>query len=522
MTELLPHDPASLQFLPPSAVRGGVWNLSQQIAQTEMVPQNLRGKPEAIMAVMLAARELGIGPMHGLRAINIIKGQTSIAPELLHGLALRSGHDLDVVENTRASCTVEVRRAEWPVDRVRSVTFDVVDARIAGLVGQECDPSTGAHKQDRTTRSGNPTCACGQGWVTYPRAMMRARAVAEAVRAHLPDVAERAGYVSSEVGRMSDGEQQWATQVEEALDEDAPGDAEGGEDAPGDDGGTPEPDGPTPCGSSPVGRTSPVCTSPEGHDGGHTDGRATWPRIIDAEEVPDEDDSEPEESTTQQADGATVGDVPALLSAWDQVVERATAEQMDMFRADWRRRGFGARLPSIPADQFREFLLGCEAILDDPPEPAVPTQPTTREPEPEVDGPVALHTGSGWYVLDPPHNDDERVRGEANVPDGYRILEQDGAPRPDEDEQDAHARYTELVKRLDDDLAAQVREFAASVCEGNGDPDDPGTWAWLDTADGEAILAMAREVMDTQAGRRLERERAAATNVDQDGDEVPF
>lgn len=197
--EIEAHVPGT-SFLPDARTRGSVWNLAQQIATTEFVPGSLRGKPAAIMAAMLTGREVGIGAMHSLRAIDVIDGRPSLSPELLHALALKAGHDVDVEESTRTGCTVAVRRTGWPPDRVRRVTFDEVDARMAGLVGDECRPADGHHVNDRTTSRGNPTCGCKMGYRTYPRAMYRARAVSEAARTYLPDVVERIGYTQEEMG----------------------------------------------------------------------------------------------------------------------------------------------------------------------------------------------------------------------------------------------------------------------------------------------------------------------------------
>lgn len=195
--------PDAATFLPSLSTAGRVWNLAQQIAGTEFVPGSLRGKPAAIMAAMLTGREIGIGAMHSLRAIDVIDGRPSLSPELLHALALRAGHDVDVEDSTRSSCTVAIRRHGWPTDRVRRVTFDEVDARLAGLVGEKCKPAEGVHVNDRQTRAGKTTCGCKQGYRTYPRAMYRARAIAEGVRTYLPDVAERIGYVAEEFGAES-------------------------------------------------------------------------------------------------------------------------------------------------------------------------------------------------------------------------------------------------------------------------------------------------------------------------------
>lgn len=228
MSEITLHDPsATTSFLPSEHVAGRVWALAQRINRTEFVPGSLRGKPEAILAAMLTGREIGIGAMHSLRAIDVIDGRPSLSPELLHALALRAGHDLDVEESTRETCTVAVRRHDWPEDRVRRVTFDEVDARLAGLVGQECRPAEGIHDEREVQKNGKNgpytrvECGCRTGYRTYPRAMYRARAISEAARTYLPDVTERIGYTTEELGGENPPHADAVETVREALGDEA-------------------------------------------------------------------------------------------------------------------------------------------------------------------------------------------------------------------------------------------------------------------------------------------------------------
>lgn len=195
-----------VRFLPTKSETGRVWGLAQQIANTDFVPKDLRGNPPAILAAMLTGREIGIGAMHALRAIDVIDGRPALSAELMMSLALRAGHDVDVAHADRTSATVRVRRIDWPQDRWREVTFDEVDARLAGLVGPNCAPAEGKHDEKEVTKSGrNGTytkveCGCKQGYKTYPRAMYRSRAITEAVRTHLADVVERVSYTVEELG----------------------------------------------------------------------------------------------------------------------------------------------------------------------------------------------------------------------------------------------------------------------------------------------------------------------------------
>lgn len=189
-TALEVRAPAAPTFLPGEHESQRIWKLSQAIASTDFVPKSLRGNPPAIMAAMLTGRELGIMPMRALRQVNIIEGQPSPSPELMMALALKAGHEVDVVETSRTRCIVEVRRKDWPEDRRRRLEWDIDDAVAAGLCTVTEDGKVRAR-----SKQGNPL-----PWESYTRAMLRSRAVSEACRTWLPDVVDGASYVPEELG----------------------------------------------------------------------------------------------------------------------------------------------------------------------------------------------------------------------------------------------------------------------------------------------------------------------------------
>lgn len=163
------------RFLPTAVEAERVYALAKRIAGTEFVPKDLRNRPEAILAAMLTGREIGIGPMHALRGIDVIDGKPSLSAELMASLVFRAGHVMWVIESTNELCTMGGRRSDWP-DHIpdMDLTWSLEDAKRAGL-----------------TNKGN--------WQKYPRAMLRARATSELCRAIFADVVERVGYVASEL-----------------------------------------------------------------------------------------------------------------------------------------------------------------------------------------------------------------------------------------------------------------------------------------------------------------------------------
>jgi hypothetical protein len=174
VTDLQLANPGSSGSCPPRSSPNGSWKLAQTIAGTDFVPDALRGNVPAITAAMLTGREIGIGPMHSLRAIDVIDGKPSLSAELMASLVLRSGHFL-WCPSPPPTCTMVGRRKDWP-DRIpdQSVTWTLEDAKQAGLAGK-----------------GN--------WQKYPRAMLRARATSELCRGVFADVVERVGYVAEEL-----------------------------------------------------------------------------------------------------------------------------------------------------------------------------------------------------------------------------------------------------------------------------------------------------------------------------------
>ena len=60
MTDLANTDLAATPF---------TWNTLNAIANTDLVPKPLRGKPDAILATVYLGRELGLGPMQSMRML---------------------------------------------------------------------------------------------------------------------------------------------------------------------------------------------------------------------------------------------------------------------------------------------------------------------------------------------------------------------------------------------------------------------------------------------------------------------
>src|SRR5262245_1785396 len=150
------------------------WLLADRFSRTEFVPAAIRGKAEAVMACMLAGRELGIGPMQALQKIHIIQGRPTLSAELMASLVRRAGHRIRTIERSNTVATVEGARADDP-DAAETLTWTIDDAKRAELQSKE-------------------------NWKKYPSAMLWARAVSQLCRQLCPDVLAGMSYTPDEAG----------------------------------------------------------------------------------------------------------------------------------------------------------------------------------------------------------------------------------------------------------------------------------------------------------------------------------
>jgi hypothetical protein len=132
-------------------------------AASSLAPDALRGKPHDALIVLMAGRELGLAPMQSMRMLGVIKGKVTLAADATVALVRRSGECLQwrLVESTaqRATYTTQRKGDTEPT----MLTWTIEQAQRAGLTG-------------------------GQGWRSYPEAMLRARCAAALARIVYPDL----------------------------------------------------------------------------------------------------------------------------------------------------------------------------------------------------------------------------------------------------------------------------------------------------------------------------------------------
>lgn len=137
-------------------------DLCQQLAKSGLIPRALVGKPADILVILMAGRELGIGPMLALRSINVIEGKPAISADLASALILKSAvcESFRPTESTDKKCVYEAKRKG---QAAVTTSFTIEDASRAKLLGKD-------------------------NWQKFPAAMLRARCALAAGRAVFPDI----------------------------------------------------------------------------------------------------------------------------------------------------------------------------------------------------------------------------------------------------------------------------------------------------------------------------------------------
>jgi hypothetical protein len=132
-------------------------------AASSLAPDALRGKPHDALIVLMAGRELGLAPMQSMRMLGVIKGKVTLAADATVALVRRSGECLQwrLVESTATKATYLTQRKGDT--EPTTLTWTIEQAQRAGLAG-------------------------GQGWRSYPEAMLRARCAAALARIVYPDL----------------------------------------------------------------------------------------------------------------------------------------------------------------------------------------------------------------------------------------------------------------------------------------------------------------------------------------------
>ena len=136
------------------------------------------GSADAIFAVVLRGRSLGLDAVTSLANFHVIEGKPTLSAALIVGLVLKSGlaEYFELVESTDEKATWATKRKGGR--REVTMSFGVTDALNAGLMAGSPDDARGV-----PSRSGKPS-----NYDKYRRNMFRWRAATELARAVYADV----------------------------------------------------------------------------------------------------------------------------------------------------------------------------------------------------------------------------------------------------------------------------------------------------------------------------------------------
>jgi len=137
--------------------------LSDMLAQSDIVPKEYKGKPGNVLVAIQWGMEIGLPPLQALQNLAVINGRPALWGDAALALVRGSGLLEYILEDDDGeTATCRVKRKGEPVEHVR--TFGMEDAKQAGLLNKP-----------------GP-------WMQYPKRMRQMRARAFALRDVFPDV----------------------------------------------------------------------------------------------------------------------------------------------------------------------------------------------------------------------------------------------------------------------------------------------------------------------------------------------
>lgn len=169
------------------------WLFCESLARTPLLPDAYRNNPASVLWAMEYGRALGLDVVTTITTIHVIKGKPTQSADLMLSRAREAGHRVRI-KPERERCIVRIVRADDPDDETE-IEWTLDDAVTAGL----CELRNG--RPYARDHKGQPTA-----WEKYPRAMLRSRALAEAVRTACPEVLHGAIYTPEELGEVVDQE----------------------------------------------------------------------------------------------------------------------------------------------------------------------------------------------------------------------------------------------------------------------------------------------------------------------------
>jgi hypothetical protein len=141
----------------------GLLVLAKILAASNVIPKAYVGKHENVVSAIVCGRELGMTAMQSLRGIHVIEGRPTLGSDTMAGIVKSDARCeyFALVESTDERAVYRTKRRSDP--EPVTMSFTIEEANLAGLTGKDT-------------------------WKKYPKAMLRARAIAALARAVYPDV----------------------------------------------------------------------------------------------------------------------------------------------------------------------------------------------------------------------------------------------------------------------------------------------------------------------------------------------
>ncbi len=158
----------------PIADLDSAYRYAVALAQADILPQDLRGKPSNVLLIILYGQYLNIPPVISTQVISVVKGRPQIAGKMLLAKVREAGHKPKIVHGD-GKCTVTITRGDDGSDHTEEYTLnDAVTAKL-------CTVKDG--KTSARSKSGEPL-----PWENHPKRMLMWRAVGHCVDVICPEV----------------------------------------------------------------------------------------------------------------------------------------------------------------------------------------------------------------------------------------------------------------------------------------------------------------------------------------------
>lgn len=170
-----------------SVLQIGTWSelkeRAEYFAQSQLIPQALRGKPHDIAIILQMGMEVGLSQLQSLNGINVIQGKPSVSPEAQLALIRSRCPDAFIkidMDHVKQTVTVTMARStsKEHLDQSFTAVWDITRAQKMGYLNKD-------------------------NYKTQPMVMLKWRAVGEAARTVFSDILKGL-YSDEEMAGVSD------------------------------------------------------------------------------------------------------------------------------------------------------------------------------------------------------------------------------------------------------------------------------------------------------------------------------